>query len=135
MNFNCFPWRGNLKKLKKGWKYGVGAGLLKGEGGGWHFSDLLFSRFLICYRIQLCLVHPAARCWLFYTSKHTCQQGPSQRLMHPTADDDFVKLLSTLCKICYAFEEKKFFSAIIILWKTVILSCRKMNLKISHKLR
>ena len=36
--------------------------------------------------------------------------------MHPTADDDFVKLLSTLCKICYAFEEK-------------------MNLKISHKLR
>ena len=38
-------------------------------------------------------------------------------------------------KLCYAFEEKLFFSATIILWKKVILSCLKMNLKISHKLR
>ena len=38
-------------------------------------------------------------------------------------------------KLCYAFEEKIFFSATIILWKKVILSCLKMNLKISHKLR
>ena len=41
----------------------------------------------------------------------------------------------TLAKLCYAFEEKLFFSATIILWKKVILSCLKMNLKISHKLR
>ena len=33
-------------------------------------------------------------------------------------------------KLCYAFEEKLFFSATIFLWKKVILSCLKMNLKI-----
>ena len=38
-------------------------------------------------------------------------------------------------KLCYAFEEKLFFSATIILWKKIILACLKMNLKISHKLR
>ena len=36
-------------------------------------------------------------------------------------------------KLCYAFEEKNF-SATIILWKKLILSYLKMNLKISHKL-
>ena len=38
-------------------------------------------------------------------------------------------------KLCYAFEEKLFFSVTIILRKKVILSCLKINLKISHKLR
>ena len=38
-------------------------------------------------------------------------------------------------KLCYAFEEKLFFSATIILWKKFILSYLKMNLKLSHKLR
>ena len=33
---------------------------------------------------------------------------PSQRLVCPAADDDFVKLLYSL-QNCYAFEEKKFF--------------------------
>ena len=37
-------------------------------------------------------------------------------------------------KLCFAFE-KEIFSVTIILWKKVILSCLKMNLKISHKLR
>ena len=36
---------------------------------------------------------------------------------------------------CYAFEEKLFFSATMILWKSFIVICLKMNLKISHKLR
>ena len=36
---------------------------------------------------------------------------------------------------CYAFQEKLFFYVTIILWKKVILSCLKMNLKISHDLR
>ena len=32
---NCLPRRGgNLKNLKKGWKYGAGAGLLKRREGG-----------------------------------------------------------------------------------------------------
>ena len=31
-------------------------------------------------------------------------------------------------KFCYAFEENLFFSATIILWKKVIISCLKMNL-------
>ena len=30
VNFNYLPWRGESEKLKKGWKYGAGAGLLKG---------------------------------------------------------------------------------------------------------
>ena len=38
-------------------------------------------------------------------------------------------------KLCYAFEEKILFSATIFLCEKVILSCLKMNLKISHKLR
>ena len=46
----------------------------------------------------------------------------------------FLHLEITLhfAKLCYAFEEKLFSSATIILWKKVILSCLKMNLKISH---
>ena len=38
-------------------------------------------------------------------------------------------------KLCYAFEEKLFFSTTIFLLKKVILSCLKMNLKISLQLR
>ena len=38
-------------------------------------------------------------------------------------------------KLCYAFEENLIFSATIVSWKKVFLSCLKMNLKISHKLR
>ena len=42
----------------------------------------------------------------------------------------------TLCKIVLCIWRKKNFSATIILWKKVILSyLKKMNLKISHKLR
>ena len=69
---------------------------LKGGGGNWHFSYLIFSRFII------------------FTFRN----------------------YFTLCKIvlCYAFEEKLFFSATIILWKKITLICLKMNLKISHKL-
>ena len=40
----------------------------------------------------------------------------------------------TLCKIVLCIW-RSFFSVTIILWKKVILSCLKMNLKISHKLR
>ena len=49
----------------------------------------------------------------------------------------FLHLEITLpfAKLCYAFEEKLFFSATIIFCKKVILSCLKMILKISHKLR
>ena len=36
---------GIWKILKSGWKYGAGAGLLK--RGDWHFSYLIFSRFII----------------------------------------------------------------------------------------
>ena len=37
-------------------------------------------------------------------------------------------------KLCYAFEEKLFFSATIIFRKKVIPSFLKMNLKTTHKL-
>ena len=46
-----------------------------------------------------------------------------------------LKITLSFAKLCYAFEEKKFFSATIIFWKKVIWSCLKMTLKISHKLR
>ena len=47
VNFNYLPWEGRLWKIfKRGWKYGAGAGLLK-RRGGWHFSHLFFSRFII----------------------------------------------------------------------------------------
>ena len=49
----------------------------------------------------------------------------------------FLHLEITLpfAKLCYSFEEKILFSTTIILWKKIILSCLKTNLKISHKLR
>ena len=48
----------------------------------------------------------------------------------------FLHLEVTLpfAKLCYAFEEKWFFFATVILGKKVILSL-KINLKISHNLR
>ena len=47
VNFHSIPSRGEgSQKLKRGWKYGAGAGLLKG-GWGWHFSYLVFPRFII----------------------------------------------------------------------------------------
>ena len=48
----------------------------------------------------------------------------------------FLHLEITLpfAKLCYAFEEKLFFSATIIFMKKVTLSSLKRNLKISHKL-
>ena len=50
----------------------------------------------------------------------------------------FLHLEITLAfaKLSYDFEKKFFFfSATIILWKKIILSCLKMNLKIPNKLR
>ena len=51
-----FPEGGTRKIKKGGWMYGAGAGLLKREG--WHFSYLIFSRFIIfkfC-KIVLCIL-------------------------------------------------------------------------------
>ena len=63
--------------------------------------------------------------------------GPLALFLFNFQDLSFLHLEITLsfAKLCYAFEEKLFFSSTIILWKKVILSCLKMNLKISHKLR
>ena len=33
VNFHYLPQRGKSEKLKKGWMYGAGAGLLKGRAG------------------------------------------------------------------------------------------------------
>ena len=48
----------------------------------------------------------------------------------------FLHLEITLpfAKLCYAFEEKLFFSVTLILGKRVILTYLKMKLKIYHKL-
>ena len=37
VDFNYLPRSGKSEKLKKGWKYGAGVGLLKMGGGGWQF--------------------------------------------------------------------------------------------------
>ena len=50
-------------------------------------------------------------------SECTCGQVlvlPSQGLVHPVADDNFVVLFT---KLCYAFEEKLFFSATLMSWE------------------
>ena len=53
----------NLKNKKKGWKYGAGAGLLK-RGGSWHFSYLIFSRFIIfAFRNYFTLCKIVLRIW------------------------------------------------------------------------
>ena len=46
-----------------------------------------------------------------------------------------IKNYFTLCKIVLRIWRKIIFSVTIILWKKVILSCLKMNLQISRKLR
>ena len=46
-----------------------------------------------------------------------------------------LEIILPFAKLCYTFEERLFFSVTIILSKNVILSCLKMNLKISHKLK
>ena len=86
--------RGIWKIKKREWKHGAETGLLKGEGG-WHFSYLIFSRFIIF---------------------------PFRNYF-------------TLFKIILCIWRKNLFSPFIILWKKFILSCVKMNVKISHKLR
>ena len=60
---------GTLKDQKKRWKYGAGAGVLESVGGGcWHFSNLIFWRFIIftfrnyftfwsCLKMSLKLFH------------------------------------------------------------------------------
>ena len=47
----------------------------------------------------------------------------------------FLEITLPFAKLHFAFEEKLFFSATIILGKKAILSCLKTNLKISHKLQ
>ena len=42
------------EKLKKGWKYGAETGLLK-KRGGWHFSYLIFWRFIIFLHSEITL--------------------------------------------------------------------------------
>ena len=46
-----------------------------------------------------------------------------------------LEIILSFAKLCYVFEEKLFFFVTIILWKKVFLSCLKVILKISHKLR
>ena len=57
------PGGGDLKK-KRGWKYGAGAGLLEGGRGDWHFSYLIFSRFIIFkFRNYFTLCKIVLRIW------------------------------------------------------------------------
>ena len=44
----------------------------------------------------------------------------------------YIQKLFYSAKLCYIFEEKLVFSAIIILWKTVILSVLKINLNVNN---
>ena len=46
-----------------------------------------------------------------------------------------LKIILLFTKLCYVFEGELFLSATMILWINFILSCLKMNLNISHKLR
>ena len=103
------PTEGGIWKIKKrAWKYGAGAGLYK--GGRSTVQGQVF-------------IKGGGGADTFPISLF---QGLS-----------FLHLESTLpfAKPCYAFEKKNFFSVTIILWIKAILSCLKMNLKTSHKLR
>ena len=105
VNFDYLPRRGGSEKLKK-----LGGSIVQGqiflkEGGG-NCSYLMLSKFVI----------------FTFTNYFT-----------------LYKIVSCICRLfslfalfyyCYYF-----FPASIILWKKVILSCLKMDLKISHKSR
>ena len=91
---------GWLKIKKKRWKYGAGAGLLK--RGDWHFSYLIFSKFVI---------------FTFRNYFILCKI-----------------VLYNFAKLCYAFEEKFFFFHHNFRKKSYV-TCLKMDLKISNKLR
>ena len=68
----------NLKNKKKGWKYGAGAGLLK-RGGSWHFSYLIFSRFIIfAFRNYFTLCKIVLRIWrkiIFFSQHNFMKKG------------------------------------------------------------
>ena len=109
------------------------------KGGSCHFSYLIFSRFIVLkFRYLFTKSSPAAglsqyqpnsaadinryqqatsvtscSCYNFlYMSKRTCGQVlvfPNQRLVHPAADDDFVKLLYSLQSCVMRLKENHFF--------------------------
>ena len=57
------PEGGIWKNKKRGWKYGAEAGLLEG-GSDWHFSYLIFSRFIIFkFRNYFTLCNIVLRIW------------------------------------------------------------------------
>ena len=82
------------------------------------------------------LVHPAAGddfviCWNVRVDKCLCCQTD---IWHPTADEDFAKLLNSL-QNCVCIWRNIFFCHLSFMKKKVILSFLKMNLKISDKVR
>ena len=82
ISINSFEGQGSEKLKKVSWKYGAGTGHFKrnwgGEGEvGWHFCDLIFSRFIIytfwnyfslwnCYAFVIhCVIH---FCYSFFSA-------------------------------------------------------------------
>ena len=105
--FWLLPPEGGIWKIRKrGWRYSAGAGSLK-----------------VC--VYVCVCERGERSGTD-TFRIYFFQGLS--FLH-------IEIGLPFPKLCYAFEEKLFFSVTIILWKKVILSRLKMNLKLFHKLR
>ena len=135
------------EKLKIG-----GGSMVQGQvflKGGWHFSYLIFSRFIIFTfrnyftKPSLATGHSqhqltsAANIWcilqlmmtLIYVKTYVwtsaCVAKPMSGV--PCSWWWLCQIALLFAKLCYVFEEK--------LWKKIILSCLKMNLKISHTLK
>ena len=99
----------------------------------------------VCFLVHMCkmMISPAiffisSKVWFFgFFKVHQWMAKGNSEVCPTFTCVWFLHLEITLpfAKFCFAFEEKLFFSVTIILLKKVILSCLKMNLKISHKLR
>ena len=114
--------------LKGVGKWGVNFDYLPWREGGWCFSYWIFSRFIIFTFSN-------------YFTKPSSAVGHSQHQLTSAADIRFILQLMmtllnyfTLCKIGVMCLKKNYF-LLPSFYEKVILSCLKINLKTSHKLR
>ena len=100
VNFKYLCRRGGIWKIKKReWKYGAGASLLK--RGSWHFSYLIFSRFIIfAIRNYFTLCKIVLYIWrrmIFFCHHNFMKKGHS-KLSKNEPEDIPYKLREPICK-------------------------------------
>ena len=137
VNFNYLPWRRESEKLEK-----EGGSIVQGQVFLKEGLALFLFNLLKVYHfyIQNYFTKSSSAAGHSLHQQLTSADISSQRLVHPTAADDFVICSNASVDKCLCCQADiwcilQLNKSSIVLWKKVILICLKMNLKISHKLR